>query len=148
MASEILNPVVRVQLRKESIDVTELTWKDHVRAVKELAGAMIKLISGDGKSITLNKDSLLEAVIAQESLVQWVVEKSTGRDAQWVSQLGGRDMLVVLKAVVDLNLSEEYIKSGKELAGQMGDIFGLRNLSLAPSITSSAPATPFKPSTK
>lgn len=148
MASEILNPVVLVRVRGESVEVKELTWKDHVRAVKELTGTLLKLLSGDGKTLTLTKEVILEAIVAQETLVQWIIEKSTGRDAQWVSGLGGKDFLALLKAVVDLNLSDEYIKQGKELAGQMGDIFGLRNLSLAPSITSSAPATPSKPSTK
>lgn len=142
MASEILNPVLTVKVRGENIEVRELTWKDYIRAIKELSGSLLKLVSDEGNAISLTKENVLEALSSQEDLVQWVTEKSTGKQADWVSGLGGKEMIAILAAIVELNLSDELVVSGKELAGRMGKVFGLRNLSLAPSITSSAPATP------
>lgn len=142
MASEILNPVITVKVRGEQIEVRELTWKDYIRAIKELSGSLLKLVSDGGNAVSLTKENVLEALSSQEDLVQWVTEKSTGREAEWVKGLGGKDMVFILAAIVELNLSDELVASGKDLAGRMGKVFGLRNLSLAPSITSSAPATP------
>lgn len=138
--SDVLNPLVPVEIRGERIEVRELNWKDYSRAIKELTGSAMKLL-GTGGTLVLDKEKIIQAIGEQESLIQWVVEKSTGRDSKYVSSLSTREILPLISAVVDLNLSEEVLGAGKKLAGQMGGIFGLKIQSLKPSITSSAPAT-------
>lgn len=141
MSTDVLNPVVTVKIRDELIEVKELTWKDYLRAVKEMTDAILKLLNGKGE-FALDRDKVVEALGAQENLIAWVAEKCTGRDQKWVGSLKGREMLALLRIIVDLNLSEEVIGSGKAVAGRMGEVFGVKKLSLAPSITSSAPAIP------
>lgn len=146
MKDDVLNPVRTVKIRGQDIEVKELTWKDYLRAVKDLTGSVIKLfgqkIELQKGEITLNRDRLIEIIGEQETLVQWVLEKSTGQPKEFIAGLSAREVFPLIEAVVDLNLSEEVTGPGKMLAGRMGDILGLKKVSVAPSITSSAPATP------
>lgn len=134
MKTDIFNPVVTVKIRGDSVEVRELTWKHYLRAVKELTDNLLGLMSGKN-TLELNKEKVVATISAQEELVSWVIQASTGKDAAWVDSLSARELLLLLKAVVDLNLSEELIGVGKGLAGRMADVFGLKTASLAPSTT-------------
>lgn len=144
MKEDILNPVVPVKIRGELVEVRELTWKDYLRAVKESAGALMKLITPDGKAVQFNKDTIIEVLTSQEDVAGWVLEKSTGKDAKFIAGLSAREIIPLLQAVVDLNLSEEVVGPGKILAGRMVDLLGLKTLSQGPPTTSSPPATATK----
>lgn len=145
MKEDVLNAVRLVKVRGEQVEVRELTWKDYVRAVKQMTGTILGLIGDGGKismdAIVLNREKLTEAIGAQEDLVAWVLAKSTSRDQAWVDSLSAREVLPLLDAVIELNLSPEVIEQGKKLAGQMGEAFGLKKASVAPATISSAPAT-------
>jgi hypothetical protein len=148
MKEDVLNPVIPVKVRGETVDVRELTWKDYLRAVKDLTGTILKLMGEGGTTLVLNREKILEAITAQEDLVGWVIEKSTGKDQAFINSLSARELLPLLIAVVDLNLSEEVIGPGKELAGRMGAALGLKTASPESLTTSSAPATKAATSTK
>ena len=140
----VLNPLATVQIRGESITVKELVWKDYLRAMKDMTGAILSILAKDG-TIVLNREKIIEAITAQEELVSWVLQRSTGKDAKWVDSLSAREFLPLLEAVVDLNLSEEVVGQGKRVAGRLGQVLALKKISLAPSTTSSGPAaTPSK----
>ena len=79
---------------------------------------------GNGKTMRLDKDKLLQAIAANEELVMWVLQSSTGKESAWVESCSGREVLALLGAVVELNLSKEIVGSGKALAGHMREVFG------------------------
>lgn len=103
---------------------------------------------GSGGTLVLDKEKIIQAIGEQEELIQWVLEKSTGKDAKFVAELKASEVLPLIMAVVDLNLSEEVLGAGKTLAAKMGGIFGLKTQSLKPSIISSAKTTVTTPSAK
>ena len=145
MSTEVIEGLVRVKIRGENVEVRELTWKKYLNAVKELTGTILGLI-GEGSKIILDKQKLLDAVNAQEGLVEWVLVASIpSKDQAWVESLSARELLPLVKAVIELNLSEEIIQSGKEVGGRMAAVLGLggiKSTSPEPSTTSSATDTP------
>lgn len=147
--SNVLNPVVTVKLRGgRTIEVKELTWKDYIRAIKQMTDSLLKLIanqknkpanaleiaSAEG-SLVIDRDKLIQAIGDQEDLVGWVIQKSTGEAQEWVDQLSAAEALAILDAVVGLNFTEEVIASGKALAGRMGGVFALKTSSQKPATT-------------
>ena len=134
MNQDIHNPVERVKISTgELVEVRELVWKDCLRAVKEMTDTVLELLGPGGGTLVLDKDKIVRALGAQENLVTWVLEKSTGRTQEWVNALSGRDALCLLRAAVDLNLSDEVLAAGKALAGRMGAVFGQKSKSPAQS---------------
>jgi hypothetical protein len=148
MRDDVLNPVIPVKIRGETVEVRELTWKDYLRAIKEATGSVLKLMSESGATLELSKDKVVEVIGAQEELVSWVLEKSTGKDQAYISNLTALEMVRLLNAVVDLNLNEELVGAGKGLAGRMANVIGWKTASLRPLTTSSAPATTVSTSSK
>src|SRR3990167_5627310 len=115
---DILNPVISVpNIKGETVDVKELTWKEYLRAMKELASSMLRFLEAGKTELTL-------AVVLDPKKI--------------IEAIG------VLEAMVQLNLSDEVVSSGKALAGRMRVIFGSTKSLPGQPITSSAPATHFK----
>ena len=129
MQPDILNPILRVNVKGVDVEVRELSWKDHVRAIKELTSTVIELLK-EGKGSEFNAETIIEAITKQETLAAWVIAKSTGNDSAWVDSLSAREALAILCAVVELNLTEEVIGRGKALAERMSGVFGLSKVSL------------------
>ena len=145
--SNVMCPVRTISVRGKTVEVRELTWRDSMRAVKELTGWVMKLLGGQkGKltadSVTLDKDSIVEALTTQEDLVAWAMEKSTNLSADEVSSLTLGEAIPIVQAMVDLNLSEEVLGPGKALAGRLGQVFGLKIALPKPQTTSSPTDTP------
>jgi hypothetical protein len=140
--NDVLNPVVAIKIRDRLIEVKEMPWKDYLRAVKDMTGTLMKLIGPGGNTLALTKENVIEALTAQEELLTWVLQKCTGEEQTFISSLSAREILPLIQAAVDLNLSQEVVGAGKKLAGQMGQVFGLKKQSPGPLTTSSAPATP------
>lgn len=122
--TDILNPVVEVHgIQGGTVGVRELKWKSYMRAIKSLTEAVIKYIEASEGGKKLDPRGLVEAIAAQEGLASWVVAESTGRPEEWVAELTGREMMAILEAVVELNLSEEVVGRGKALAARMRAVF-------------------------
>lgn len=141
---DALNPVIRVpNIQGASVDVKELRWRDYLRAIKELTTSILTLLDtakpgtkgddqedgfafdvGGGKVLKIGKDRLLQAIASNEELVLWVLQSSTGKGPEWVEACSGREVLALLAAVIELNLSKEVVGSGKALADHMRGVFG------------------------
>jgi hypothetical protein len=134
METDKLNPLIPVSVRGERVEVREMNWKDSLRAVKEMTGAIMTLVNNKGEMV-LDKTKIIEALTSQEALASWVIQKSTDKDGAWVDSLSTREFLPIIIAVVDLNLSDEVIGSGKTLAGRMGKVLGLKTISPKQSTT-------------
>lgn len=141
MKVDVLNPVVTVQVRGSAVQVQELNWKDYLRAVRELTDTVMKFMGKEGE-IKWEREPLVAAIQSNESLLSWVLEKSTGLKKDDLEKLKAREVIPLIEAVIDLNLSEDVVGPGKALAARMGEAFGLKRTSPEPAITSSVPATP------
>lgn len=127
-----------VQLRGDRITVKELTWKAYISAVKQLTGTILQFVGSDGNTITLTKDTLLNAISEQEGLIETLVHESTGKETDWIRGLSGREMLSILEKVIELNLTEEVVGMGKKLAGRLTTAMGLELKSQSPALSISS----------
>ncbi len=139
--TDLLNPIRRLTVRGEPLEVRELTWKELAHVLQELSGTALALVGANGQ-IILDREKLLAALAANESLLSWILEKATGRDAPWIGTLSLRELAPVLDALLDLNLHAETLAALKKTWTRTSQTLGLPKLLAAPSISSSAAATP------
>jgi hypothetical protein len=141
--SDVLNPIRRPRIAGAEIEVRELRWRDTSYAVQQLTDAIAGMIDIQGTAFNLiiDRQKLLDAIIKNESLLAFVLEKATGRDADWVTNLSTRDMLLLLDAVLDVNLSEEVLNAGKKVAERLKKLFGSMKPSPGSPIGSSTAVT-------
>lgn len=137
-----INPVLRVALRSETVDVTEMSWKDYLRAAGDLSKTLMLVLDPKTGTVNLTPEGITKAILSTEGLTGFVLEKSTGKDKKWVESLPMRDCLLILDAAVTLNVTEENINLGKTLASRLGEVLALKKTSSPQSTTSSALATP------
>lgn len=151
MEPDIINPIATVKVRGESVEVRELTWKDHMRLLKELTTTVMDLLqkaqAGGQGEFSLKAEEIVEALVKQEDLATWVISRCTGRPAEWVNELSALAAMEILLAAAQLNLSPEFFRVGKALAEHMRGVFGLKSLSLEPSTASLSKDTASKTST-
>ncbi len=138
MKNNTLSAVTTLTVNGKTIEVRELRWRDYAHAVQMLTGSLLKLFAGKkGESITANREEIVEAIEVQQELIAWAITKSTHLTESEVSELSTREVLPIISAMIDLNLSEEITGPGKKLAGQMAHLLGLKIGSAKPSTTSS-----------
>jgi hypothetical protein len=106
------NPTVNI--RGEEIEISELRWKDASQAVKGLIGSLARMVGADG-AISFDQSRITASIAEQEELLSFVVQKSTGRDSQWIDDLTGAEALRLLGPIVELNLNPETITVGKSI---------------------------------
>lgn len=150
MEPDIINPIATVRIRGESVEIRELTWKDHLRLIKELTSTVVDLLQkaqGSGTEFSLKADEIVGALVKQEDLAAWVMSRSTGRPKEWIDELSAGAAMEILLAAAKLNLTPEVLTTGKALAEHMRGVFGLKSLSLEPSTALSSKATASKTST-
>lgn len=143
--ADTLNPIRQVQIGDETVTVRELTWKEYLHVIRELTSTVFTFITDKG-AIEWKKDRIVDALMKQEGLLDWVLQKSTDRPGEWVASLKATHMLRLLEAIIDLNLNEDIVGRGKAVAGRIGQVISWKNVSSELSTTSSAPATPSKTS--
>ena len=120
MPTDSFMPVETVRLLGgRTVEVRELTWKQLLHALKQLAQRALTFVAQDGKTISIEASKIVEALSEQEELAVWIVEKSTGLTADELALLGVRDFLAIVEAVVRINLSEEVVCLGKRIAGSV-----------------------------
>jgi hypothetical protein len=114
----ILNPVTELTVAGQLVTVRELRWAEALEFLQKLgahAGQAIT-IGADGRIETaLTAERLTGIVTGAGELCDYLVVKSTGRDAGWFHALSASDALAVLDAALALNLSDEIIGRAKKL---------------------------------
>jgi hypothetical protein len=148
MKTEVFNPTRQVRVQSGTWEVRELLWRDYLATVKRMADLILRFVSdgGGGKySLIFEADKLIAGIADTEGLAEWLIAKSTGKPKEDIEALTASEALSLLAAVVDLNLSDELIASGKALAGRVRAVFNQHSAPSAPSpglaTTSSSPAT-------
>lgn len=133
------------------VRLRELTWKKYLWAIRRITSTVIPLLAGkDGSvnladlgKVTIDPEKIVAALSEQEETVTVVLKDSAPEDLtdEVIENLSGRDTMLLLAVVVELNLSPEVLGAGKELAGRMAAVFGSMTASQGPAISSSPTGT-------
>jgi len=107
----ILNPSREVEIAGGAVTVRELRALDALEFIKRLSsyfGSIQKSTSDDG-AVRLRVE-IASLVTGASDVAEFLVLKSTGKDRAWLAELGAEDLLSILHAALDLNVSEGLIK--------------------------------------
>ena len=118
----ILHPVKTISLGGETLEVRELRWPEVLGFLQELARQASRFLTADGR-LALQADALPRIVQESGVLVEYLVTKATGKDSAWLNTLTPAEVLVVLDAAIELNVSPELFARGKALAGRLQRVF-------------------------
>jgi hypothetical protein len=99
----VFNPTSRVQLAGGCIEVHELKWPDALSFFNKLRDQAKGLVNDKGE-ICMDANKLMEAIGDNVELAAWLVEKSTGMDAQWIEQRSLSEMLDIITAALEVNI--------------------------------------------
>ena len=111
----IFNPVTEVKLRDgKTVEVRELSWPDALAFYNKLRAQSKALLNEKG-DLVLDANKLLDVIGENVELAAWLVEKTTGQDADWIAQRSLSEMLEIITVALEVNLEviTEKIKNGK-----------------------------------
>jgi len=121
--TDILYPVIEVRIGSDRITVRELAWREALAFLQQLAAAITATLGTDG-TFTLTPQSVQTIVAGSAELTEALLCKSCDRDAAWLARQRTTDILALLDAAIELNLSPEIIDRGKKIAGRVQAAFG------------------------
>ncbi len=133
--TRILNPKKELMIAGETVTVRELAWMDALDFLKQLGGYLGKFISPKGE-IEISASSITDIIANTDELSTALVTKTTGRDADFLRTVSLGQMLDLIDAALELNLSEEILAKGKKIAGRFQGFAGV------PSPRTAMPAPP------
>lgn len=119
----VLNSVKAVKVQGEDVEVRELRALDMLAFFKLVAAQAGKFFNAKG-DVVFNLEKLSDLITGSEELVQFLVLKSTGRDAEWLGKVSPGELLDLLDAAIELNLTEDLLKKAGRLGDRLKGIFG------------------------
>jgi hypothetical protein len=135
---EILHPVTELKINSETVEVRELRWAHALEFLRKLSAHVGKLVSvtSTGQiAASLDMDKLVAVITGAEDLAAYLVEKSTGKDANWLNELSVSDAVTVLDAALALNLSEDLLKKVSALGQRFAVVMPGAKVTASPSTT-------------
>jgi hypothetical protein len=121
----ILHPVKTISIGGETVEVRELRWPEALGFLEELAKQAGQFLTSDGR-LTFQADQLSRIIQESGGLVEYLVTKATGKDSGWLNARTPVEVLEVLQAAIELNVSPELFARGKALAGRLQSVFDKR----------------------
>ena len=120
MPLSVLNPILEVKFGDKTIEVRELMWPDALQFYAKLRAQKKNIIDGEG-NLVLSAATILEVVNENIELAQWLVLKSTGKEEAWLNELTMSQMLELVTAALEVNLSviSSKIKNAQSRLGGM-----------------------------
>lgn len=115
--SQILFPQKELKIGDESFVVRELAWSEALDFLKKLGGYLGSLMNDKGE-LVVTVSGLTDLISNTQELSATLVAKATGRTAESFENLSLGQMLDLIDAALELNLSEEIIAKGKNIAGR------------------------------
>ncbi len=124
---ELLDPVRRIDIGTEQVEVRELRWVDALGFLQTLAGGIEQVVGtqaiGADGSVRLNAEKLREAVLSGGELANTLLVKATGLPHARLESLSASQALSLLETAVELNFREEVLgklrKVGAALRGTL-----------------------------
>jgi hypothetical protein len=101
----IFEPEIQVPLRDKSfILVTELAWPDALELFDKLKAQSAAFVTPEG-NLTFDANRIIAAISQSVELTQWLVWKTTGKESDWMNQRTLSEILDVLVAAIEINLT-------------------------------------------
>lgn len=136
--SSKLNPVEKVTLSQGEVEVRQMPFVQALEFIKKLSALAGQMFDTEGRfvlaakngidgpngaNVEINLGVLQDIVGSSSELTLFLIQHSTRKDAEWINSLSAAEGLVVLKKAIEMNLSQEILSLGNELAGFLADAF-------------------------
>lgn len=135
---EILNPITELKLGTETVAIRELSWPDAMVFLSKLAKQAGQFTTTDGR-LEVTPEKLAEIVTSAQDLSEWLVLKSTGKDAEWLQQRSFSEGLDLLEAALSMNLRPDFFDKLKRIGSRFMGVLKAPQPALT---SSSGKATP------
>ena len=111
--AEILNPVRAVRVGAVDVAVRELKWSDALKFLQSIGEYGNLLFDKDG-NFHFTIESLGQIIAETEELSGFLIQKSTGKDQDWINDLDLSHALDLIEAALLINL-EVVKKKGRTI---------------------------------
>ncbi len=99
----VFNPFREIEIAGEKILVRELSWPNALAFFNKLREQTKNLLDAKG-NLALDATKIMDAIGDNVDLVNWIVQKTTGKDAAWIEQRSLSEMLELLTHALEVNL--------------------------------------------
>jgi hypothetical protein len=122
MEHKILNPQLDVKLHDGEVAVRELTWPVLWQFLDKLSAHAGKLVGEDGKFI-INAERIAGVVASSQDLSQRLILGTTGKDEEWLNKRPLGEVIQLLEASLEVNLSDSIIDRAKKIGSRLAGLF-------------------------
>jgi hypothetical protein len=112
----------KIEIRGEPVELTELRWKDALSLAKRLGAAIVGTLGADNKFL-LNRANIEASIIETEGCLEFAIQKSTGKPAEWVDSLTPREAMPLIAEIVAMNFDRQFADSVKGIASKITNVF-------------------------
>jgi hypothetical protein len=112
----ILAPDREVKIGDEKVTVRELKWSEGRAFLKQMTNYLGGLFDEKGE-VQVNAAGVAKLITETEELIESLITKSTGKDAQFIGNLQLGQIMALLEVALELNLFA-LIEKGKAMAGR------------------------------
>jgi hypothetical protein len=122
METKVLNPVTDVKLHDGEIVVRELTWPALWQLLDKLSEHAGKFITEDGK-MSLDAKAITSLVMSSQDLSTRLIIGTTGKDEEWLNKRSLGDVMLLLEASLEVNLSATIMDRAKKIGSRLASLF-------------------------
>ncbi len=112
-------------LQYEALTIREMRWPDAMEFMRKLSANCVGLLDGYTREggLKLTRASITDMIAQSEELTVLLVRGATSLTQEQVAQLSTGDMLDILTAAVEINLSEAVLGKALRLRNAVGAAF-------------------------
>lgn len=125
MEHSILNPHIDVKLRDGTVTVHELKWPMLWQLLAKLSAQAGEFVTMEGgkASMSLSVEKIGALVTGSGELTQQLILGTTGKDEAWLKERHVGEVLDLLDASLNVNLSESIVGRVKKIGSRLQGLF-------------------------
>lgn len=121
--------IIAIPSKNTQVEVDEMPWPAAQAFLVSLGdslqiGTFVGVDKNTGRP-WYNFDKLPDLIKGSETLSNFLIEKSTGKDAEFFATVRASEALSVLEAALEMNLSEDMVGKFKGIGRVIGRAFGV-----------------------